>query len=476
MEVDKTTQFKRSVSGTISAGMRSVFNGDNSRYFIIEHKDDSALHRRGEQQKIIVDQAFIGRDDKCQIRIDDQFMTVSREHALIVREGDNWKLLHRSQTNDTFVNGQQVVGEKVLQNGDEIQLSANGPRLGFIIPQGDQASAKSIGMTQRLNLFRQQALKPYKTAVTLISILLALAIGGLIFWIVWSQKHKPEPVIVEVAPEEHPFQQADYEDNVYYIRLTDITISTPKGTMAYELNHNNTEYSQHYTNDADEKYKPVYGTGFMTEDGYFITARRVIEPWIYEFDSKSSKRFDENNPLHIAALMSIESIGGIIDATYEAESKSGNRFTFHFRDFTVDKNKYKQVTVTSTDKDPYEVKQAMSENDYAYTKTAQRGSSIVTDKDFSTKIPSGQTLHVLGFPRGMGSESNHIQPQYTYATTSNTGLMHGSIPVTGANYEEGNSGGPVFCEKDGKYVVVGVVSSNIGKNGGVIIPMSSITY
>lgn len=475
MEVDKTTQFKRSVSGTISAGMRSVFNGDNSRYFIIEHKDDSALHRRGEQQKIIVDQAFIGRDDKCQIRIDDQFMTVSREHALIVREGDNWKLLHRSQTNDTFVNGQQVVGEKVLQNGDEIQLSANGPRLGFIIPQGDQASVKSIGMTQRLNLFRQQALKPYKTAVTLISILLALAIGGLIFWIVWSQKHpKVEEKTVIVEKEDVQFNKDEFEDNVYFIKLTDITISTPKGTVAYKINNRNTEYRHHYTNDADDRYKPVYGTGFMTEDGYFITARRVIEPWAYLFDTYVT--LDTSNPLHIAAVMDLESVGGIIDATYEAESKSGNRFTFHFRDFTVDKNKYKQVTVTSTDKDPYEVKQALSENDYAYTKTAQRGSSIVTDKDFSTKIPSGQTLHVLGFPRGMGSESNHIQPQYTYATTSNSGLMHGSIPVTGANYEEGNSGGPVFCEKDGKFVVVGVVSSNIGKNGGVIIPMSSISY
>jgi hypothetical protein len=244
--------------------------------------------------------------------------------------------------------------------------------------------------------------------------------------------------------------------------------------VAYKINNRNTEYRHHYTNDADEKYKPVYGTGFMTEDGYFITARRVIEPWAYLFDTYVT--LDTSNPLHIAAVMDWESVGGIIDATYEAESKSGNRFTFHFRDFTVDKNKYKQVTVTSTDKDPYEVKQALSENDYAYTKTAQRGSSIVTDKDFSTKIPSGQTLHVLGFPRGMGSESNHIQPQYTYATTSNSGLMHGSIPVTGANYEEGNSGGPVFCEKDGKFVVVGVVSSNIGKNGGVIIPMSSISY
>ena len=164
---NQTTEFKRTVSGTINSGMRSVFGGEGRRYFIIEHKDDSALHRRGEQQKMIVDEVFIGRDKKCQVLIDEQFGTVSREHAVIVRDGDRWKLIHRSSTNDTFVNGQRVMGEQYLQNGDEIQLSYNGPRLGFIIPQGDQSFVKSIGMTARLNLFRQQALRPYKTALTI---------------------------------------------------------------------------------------------------------------------------------------------------------------------------------------------------------------------------------------------------------------------------------------------------------------------
>ena len=58
---NQTTQFKRTVSGTINSGMRSVFGGEGRRYFIIEHKDDSAMHRRGEQQKLIVDEVFIGR-------------------------------------------------------------------------------------------------------------------------------------------------------------------------------------------------------------------------------------------------------------------------------------------------------------------------------------------------------------------------------------------------------------------------------
>ena len=140
---NQTTEFKRTVSGTINSGMRSVFGGEGRRYFIIEHKDDSALHRRGEQQKMIVDEVFIGRDKKCQVLIDEQFGTVSREHAVIVRDGDRWKLIHRSSTNDTFVNGQRVMGEQYLQNGDEIQLSYNGPRPSEPLPPTGPSSLQN---------------------------------------------------------------------------------------------------------------------------------------------------------------------------------------------------------------------------------------------------------------------------------------------------------------------------------------------
>lgn len=87
---------------------------------------------------------------------------VSRRHAAIVRDGENWKLVQLSQTNKTFLNGHPVTTEWYLQNGDEIQLSVNDPKLGFIIPQGAKAKTGSIALSRRLSLFRQQALRPYK--------------------------------------------------------------------------------------------------------------------------------------------------------------------------------------------------------------------------------------------------------------------------------------------------------------------------
>ena len=178
-----TQNYKRTLAGSVGAGMGAIMNGSGRTYFILEHKNSSKYHQAGEAQKIIVDQIELGRADSCQVRFDESFETVSRRHAAIQREGENWKLIHLSQANPTLVHGRPINGTYYLQSGDEIQLSVGGPRLGFIVPQGRQALTSSIGMTERMNLFRQQALRPYKTALTVLSVVLILAIAGAGVWI-----------------------------------------------------------------------------------------------------------------------------------------------------------------------------------------------------------------------------------------------------------------------------------------------------
>ena len=176
------TNYKRTVAGSVGAGMASVFNASGRKYYILEHKTESTYHHAGESQKIIVDQVELGRDSSCQVRFDESFETVSRRHAAIVKDGDGWKVIPLSQTNPTFVNGQPIQGEWKLNSGDEIRLSSKGPLMGFIIPQGKQSLVSSIGMTERLNLFRQQALRPYKMALWVMAIVLVVAVAGLVTW------------------------------------------------------------------------------------------------------------------------------------------------------------------------------------------------------------------------------------------------------------------------------------------------------
>lgn len=179
--------YKRTVAGSVGAGMAAVFNASGRQYYILEHKTESLYHHAGESQKIIVDQVELGRDSACQVRFDESFETVSRRHAAIVKEGDRWKLIPLSQTNLTIVNGVAIQSEQYLNSGDEIRLSSKGPLLGFIVPQGKQSLVSSIGMTERLSLFRQQALRPYKRALWIMGIILVLAIAGLLTWTYFLQ-------------------------------------------------------------------------------------------------------------------------------------------------------------------------------------------------------------------------------------------------------------------------------------------------
>ena len=180
--METQNSYKRTVAGSVGAGVGAIFNGSGRSYYILEHKTSSKYHTAGESQKIIIDQIELGRDASCQVRFDESFETVSRKHAAIVRDGNNWQLIHLSNSNPTLVNGRPIQGSYYLQSGDEIQLSVGGPRLGFIQPQGKQGLTSSIKLTERMNLFRQQALRPYRRAIWALSALLIAAIIGLGGW------------------------------------------------------------------------------------------------------------------------------------------------------------------------------------------------------------------------------------------------------------------------------------------------------
>ena len=104
---------------------------EKTPYFTLEHQMGSRYHHVGEYQKINAEQVEIGRDPSCGVRFDENFETVSRRHAAIIREGSHWKLVPLSQTNPSFINGQIVQRAWYLQNGDEIQCAVNGPRFVF---------------------------------------------------------------------------------------------------------------------------------------------------------------------------------------------------------------------------------------------------------------------------------------------------------------------------------------------------------
>ncbi len=497
----ETVQYKRTVKGSVGAGMGALFNGSGRQFFILQHKDSSRYHQAGESQKIIIDQIELGRAKECQIRYDDEtWPIVSRRHAAIEKDATGWKIVPLSQTNSTLVNGKVVNTAWYLQNGDEIQLSIGGPRLGFIVPAGNQSLVSSIKLTERLNLFREQALRPYKTAIGVLCSVLVLAccVGG---YFIWSQheeiglleadienaseviKGLEEDVVnktaeldtlkevlsntVSVVNQQNSIitdlivssgkisahAQLKALESVFFVRTKSATITFPNGKSAL----------------LDEQHFPsLYGsgTGFLLDDGKFVTARHVVD---------GTKFISSLEQLDLIILNTFEGLGAIVEITFEAYSPNGS-FTFTNKDCIINNSTDNKATIgldTNEDGVNDRLTIAMLDNtDWAYVNTNRKG-TLKANTNVRQTIKADTKLIVLGYPRGYVTET--IEALEGSCVIASNGLHDGMIVVTDRNFEPGNSGGPVLIVMpDQTAEVVGIVSSGYGDTVGHIVSITNL--
>ena len=496
--MSNTVQYKRTLRGSVGAGVGALFNGNGRRFFILEHKDASKYHKAGESQKIIIDQVELGRDSHCQVRFDESFATVSRRHAAIIKDGERWKLVQLSKTNSTFLNGRPVETEWYLENGDEIQLSVGGPRLGFIVPAGKQSLVSSIRMTERLELFRKQALRPYKTALAAMAVVLVLSVGGLTTWNFMmktdferaiakakselakleGQNSTLDSLIAESQKEQQRQQQliADLkkrknsvtyiyrggdkhlgtalkkvEDDVFFLRTTKIVVADDEGEEI-ELDG----YGWH-------------GTGFLTSDGRFVTAKHCVAGWLFDGGMPTGE-----NGMKVATFLALgmNTPGCKIIAYFEARSKT-KRLTFKSTDCVMDHSTERNKPLGSSSEYVWREETSFSA-DWAYVRVNQKG-SIVVDANAARNLPMGAELHVLGFPHGWGAiDTRNFSCMYGSCKTARAGLDDGEIMVSARNYESGNSGGPVFYNDNGRLKAVGIVSFGRGDHNGGLCSVSNM--
>ncbi|MBR4535175.1 MAG: FHA domain-containing protein [Bacteroidales bacterium] len=471
-------QFKQSFSGSVGSGLGAVFNSSGRRFYILEHKVSSQYHKAGESQRIIIDEVMIGRDPKCQVRFDESFGTVSREHAAIRKEGDNYVLIQMSKTNTTYLNGIPVKDRWYLQNGDEIQLSTNGPKLGFIIPPGEQSMVKSIGLSARLSLFRKQALAPYKKAMTVLSILLVFAIAGGVGYGFHSHNKLKDLVAVLDTYKNRTNEalQKNSELNKEIARLDSISKVRPKysggggsrptgdiATMLEDVKGSVCYLETIVYVEYDGEKKAVGacgGTAFLLNDGTLLTARHCVEPWLYSISDENMRM------VNALATAGVGKVYSVIKAYY-----GDNVIKFTSYDFNQDKS---QDIVVEWDDDiditlPMPLinrngelmvgNKSMFGTDWASAHTNQTG-NIIADYAGSSTLKAGEKLYVLGFPMGLGVDDGNrkIEPIFNELSVARDGLNDSGCIMITSGVDHGNSGGPVFANRNGKLVAVGIVS------------------
>lgn len=77
---------------------------------------------------------WLGREPACDIVFDSSSGTVSRKHAEIKVENENYVIVDNNSFNGTLVNEQRITTPVPLYHNDEIQLGIGGPVLKFISP------------------------------------------------------------------------------------------------------------------------------------------------------------------------------------------------------------------------------------------------------------------------------------------------------------------------------------------------------
>lgn len=174
----KTEQFQSSSSNLGQTILQSfnMIRGKNVSNFSLLFVDATTDKKAGEQASFFMPNIVFGRGSKCHVRYGEQYRTVSREHSSITSANNEFFLNHNPNAkNPTFVNNQPISGPHKLQNGDDIQLSNDGPKLRFFTQ--NQVKTSTIGFTSRIGSAIGQATKPYKRAISVLGLLLLASIG-----------------------------------------------------------------------------------------------------------------------------------------------------------------------------------------------------------------------------------------------------------------------------------------------------------
>jgi len=500
-------------------------------YFI----DPTKTKRSGEFTTIVNPYIEIGRASNNIVQYGDEFPTVSRKHASIAFENGQVFVVSLGK-NPTYVNGQEVSGKRFLNNGDEIQLSSNGPRIRF---NSTPTNTSAMKFTQRMGLMAEQALKPYKQLVAALSILLLAAIGtgvwygmktnkqlGVVSTELAEAKKETENLTDQLIDNENKIKVLEDEGKTKseeYKRLRNATYRI-KNDLAkaqqkiIEMDAKPSIDNTPNLDNDDSKRKPqtndtksepnvnsfedlpsmdVYFTGATKVEIAFPGQKmKILSPdigqhFLYTGTAFLTKNHELISARHVfqpyrfgqdgdvySIIALYEAMGANITVYFEALRKDGNlAFTFTDRNIRYDDSKDKTVTLRSRDGETFPYKQAVpGPSDWAYITLNNLTGEIEYSRELAKSLRMGETLHAIGYSYGdlLQPKQGDLIPLYSNATVAQNGLVNQSINVTNRGFGSGHSGGPVFKYVNGKFIVIGLVSAGVGSEIGIIVPVSNL--
>lgn len=502
-------------TNAMSTGLKTLTGSNTATFYELEHKRSCDTYKRGDINRVIVDYATLGRDEKSTIAFKSTDKTVSRLHAAIERKGDAYQLIHLSHTNPTILNGSPISSPTSLKSGDEIELSLGGPKFSFLIP--GQNTVGSLPLSARFNLMRDQVLKPYKAALTVLAVVLFISMlgGGYGIYtlnnelttererndafskLISEQTNKVELLKTEKSADQQKIAQISEANEkltkdltglkatVRKLKETTITApttapsqpapnqvlpqqqaegisSTYNNILFVTLDKIHIQYEDGTEEELDASFT---GTGFVTDDGYVVTARHVAEPWNFINDQSPDQLVQINIILNNSKAKAYSHL--VFTNSQNGQSVQMNS------DQMVIQNEGDVVKIVTDSKGQEWMLNNAFENprDIAYKKMNTSWSGLRCNKPLSQNLTALTPLYVVGYPWGLGEKTNPIASQ---TQVGSTGLVNGLIITNSPAFDHGNSGGPVFVYNNNQYEVVGLVSGGMGTATGMIVPIAYI--
>ena len=219
------------------------------------------------------------------------------------------------------------------------------------------------------------------------------------------------------------------------------------------------------------------GTCFLTKEGYFVTARHCLEPWLDD-DAWDGSALNSKTPIEIRLAAQAETWNRAEGANrYHVKSRciisnEQENYEFYSTEFGMNKSR-DQILRLGSDRNPIywrtitplASRRDMELGDFAYVKapTGVAGSleaATMTDM-LRFKTQGDKDIAVLGFPVSDHGVASHMSivygncQQFDFDSVDDTrrGCMMMTAPVN-----RGNSGGPVLAYVGKRVMVIGIVS------------------
>lgn len=406
-------------------------------YYAIHFAGNDALHHKGDIQYFNEKVVYVGQTPECDFKIPPHPDYADCCYAVIVKEEGERYIIRQEPDADIRVNGVALQWIERLNDGDHITFDATNVR--FSVKSGTlPANSYVVNKGQR-------------TVWVAIAAIAVLLLG--LFGVIYEQGRSTLDIFAEEI------------GSVYKISADTVYVLS----------------AQNDTLDIITQSQAEVGTGFVTTDGYFVTARHCVEYWLgYEGYLKDKQGDIEKEVVQRA--IDVECGANIrLLVKLSITGSDGSRYYCSSDDFIMNKehdNIYEYGDFESS----YAWRSIVSQyedsdaelGDVAVMRWPSGSGNIkLAADDEILKTPKDVRLHAFGFPQNSSKNEAKLtsysdamyQPPYDEECCF----------LTKTTFDHGFSGGPVFvATKNNMHrVVVGLVSRTAGERT-LIVPVSQI--